>query len=537
MQTGRTLFPLPLLLALFSAAGAAQHGGGESELFQSAAACMACHNHLSTPTGEDISIGFNWRASMMANSARDPYWQAAVRREILDFPESRESIENECSTCHMPMASVEARVRGRPGEVFANLPIGGSENPLAALAAEGVSCTVCHQIKEDNFGESESFTGGFLIDPDPPGEGRRIFGPFDVDTGRTVVMESASGFRPTEATHIQQSEMCATCHTLYTHALGAGDGVRFPEQVPYLEWLASEYRETRSCQSCHMPVVEDSTAITSVLGQPRPGVSRHVFRGGNFFVLRMLNRYRAELGVTALPQELEGAARRTESHLQSSAAVISIERAAVAGGRLEAFVRVENLAGHKLPTAYPSRRAWIELTVRDGAGEPVFRSGGLRADGSIEGNANDRDPVLFEPHYTVIRSPEQVQIYEAILADPDGSVTTGLLTAVGYLKDNRVPPHGFDKGGVHPDVAVHGGAAADEDFRGGSDGILYSVAVPEEAGAYRVEAALWYQPIAYRWAENLRAYDAPETNRFVGYYDAMARSSAIVLARDAATVR
>jgi soluble lytic murein transglycosylase-like protein len=55
-------------------------------LFETADRCMACHNGVSTSTGEDVSIGFDWRASMMANAARDPYWQAAVRRETLDHP-------------------------------------------------------------------------------------------------------------------------------------------------------------------------------------------------------------------------------------------------------------------------------------------------------------------------------------------------------------------------------------------------------------------------------------------------------------------
>ena len=49
--------------------------------FQTSDRCLACHNGLMTPSGEDVSIGFLWRASMMANSSRDPYWQAGVRRE------------------------------------------------------------------------------------------------------------------------------------------------------------------------------------------------------------------------------------------------------------------------------------------------------------------------------------------------------------------------------------------------------------------------------------------------------------------------
>ena len=37
--------------------------------------CVACHNGLVAPDGRDLSIGADWGASMMAHSARDPYWQ------------------------------------------------------------------------------------------------------------------------------------------------------------------------------------------------------------------------------------------------------------------------------------------------------------------------------------------------------------------------------------------------------------------------------------------------------------------------------
>jgi len=48
---------------------------------------------------------------------------------------------------------------------------------------------------------------------------------------------------------------------------------------------------------------------------------------------------------------------------------------------------------------------------------------------------------------------------------------------------------------------------------------------------------LRYQPIAFRWADNLRAYDAPEPRRFVSYYDSMASSSSATLARATASTR
>jgi hypothetical protein len=346
----------------------------------------------------------------------------------------------------------------------------------------------------------------------------------------------ATGFSPTEAPHIQQSEVCATCHTLYTQALGPDGQVigELPEQVPYQEWLHSDFRTTRSCQACHMPQVVQDIPITSVLGAPRANMSRHTFVGGNFFMQRMLNRYRNELGVKALPQELEAAANRTVAFLQSESSRVSIGSIEQQDGRLEFEVAVENLGGHKLPTAYPSRRVWLHVAVRDGAGNLVFESGALDARGFIAGNDNDGDPARYEPHYREIRSGDQVQIYEAIMADPAGNVTTGLLRALRFVKDNRLLPRGFDKTTASEDIAVRGGAREDADFDDAGDLVRYSIAAGDATGPFRIDAELWYQPISYRWAENLRAYDAEEPRRFNRYYDTMAEASGTVLSRASA---
>jgi hypothetical protein len=251
---------------------------------------------------------------------------------------------------------------------------------------------------------------------------------------------------------------------------------------------------------------------------------------------RVFNRHRAELGVEALPEELDAGAARTVEHLASDAARLSVAAAAVRAGRLEAELLVENLGGHKLPTAYPSRRVWIRLAVRDRSGKTVFESGRVDPSGRIAGNDNDADAAAFEPHHREVTSADQVQIYEPIMGDARGVVTTGLLTGVRYLKDNRLLPEGFDKATAPRDVAVHGAALSDADFGAGSDRIRYSVAVPAGQGPFAVDAELWYQPIAFRWARNLGNVDSFETRRFVGYYDAMAAASAVVLARASVTV-
>jgi hypothetical protein len=507
------------------------------ELFVTADRCMACHNFLVTATGQDVSIGVDWRASMMANAARDPYWQAAIRREVLEHPTAQAAIENECSACHMPMPRFQANTAGLKGRVFAHLPVTRQSLPEALLAADGVSCAMCHQIQAEGFGTKESFTAGFTVDTTTAAGQRLAFGPYDVDAGRVTLMQSASLFQPTRAAHIQQSELCATCHTLYTHALSPSGEVvgELPEQVPYLEWRHSSYTKTHSCQSCHMPVVEGEAKISGVMGVPRQEVSRHVFRGGNFFVPRLLNHDRAELGVKALPQELATTAERTARHLEAAAAKLTVGPVEISDRQLRVEVEIDNLAGHKLPSAYPSRRTWVHLTVRDAAGATVFESGRFNPDGSIEGNDNDTDATRYEPHYDLIESSDQVQVYEAIMAGPDGAVTTVLLTAVRYLKDNRLLPVGFDKSTAEEDIAVHGQAAGDHSFSDGGDRLTYAIAVPGD-GPYTVEAELLYQPIGYRWAQNLKQQKAAEIDRFVTAYNRQAGGSAVVLARSKVSV-
>src|SRR4029077_466678 len=196
-----------------------------------------------------------------------------------------------------------------------------------------------------------------------------------------------------------------------------------------------------------------------------------------------------------------------------------ISKVSVTSGKLDADVLVENLTGHKLPTAFPSRRAWLHVVVRDHNGQTVFESGALNPDGSIHGNVNDVDASRFMPHYREISSSDQVEIYEPILKDQDGHVTTGLAAAVGYLKDNRLLPAGFQKQTADEDIAVVGDAADDPNFTGAGDLVRYSVTLGDAQGPFHIDAELWYQPIGFRWAHNLIPYQAAETSRLIGYYE------------------
>ena len=504
-------------------------------LFAHSTDCVACHNQIVTADGTDVSIGTSWRSTMMANAARDPYWLAGVRRETIDHPKHAAAIQEECAACHMPMAERMSEAAGHQIDVFAQLPFSDLNlSDERRLASDGVSCTVCHQIAKDKLGTPESFNGEFVVAGPNAAGVRQVQGPYAIDAGRRRIMQSVTGYEQVEAPHIKQSELCATCHTLITEAFGPDGTVigRLPEQMNYQEWQHSAFNaEKASCQSCHMPRSTGPVRIASVLGDYRDGLSQHAFVGGNAFMLRLFSRYRAELGVEALPSELAATAAATVRQLQQDTATLTVGRPELSGGLLAFDVEVKNLTGHKFPTGYPARRTWLHVAVRDGSGRAVFESGAIGADGAIAGNDSDADATRFEPHYEEISRPDQVQIYEPILGDPAGKPTTGLLTATQYLTDNRLLPRGFDKATAQADIAVHGGARGDADFTGAGDRVRYRVPMAGATGPFTVDVELRYQSIGYRWATNLEKYDAAEPKRFVGYYRANAQSSSELVAR------
>ncbi len=267
----------------------------------------------------------------------------------------------------------------------------------------------------------------------------------------------------------------------------------FPEQAVYTEWensaFADDGAEATSCQACHMARADG----VKVANRPRnlasrDNFARHGFYGGNTLMLDILDSNREALDVG--DGDFAAAIEATRATLQSAADLV-IEEAVIEqpepGKReLVVRVRVQNNSGHKLPTSYPSRRAYLHLTVFDQNGDPVFESGRLSTDetgkptGAIDGV--DADTVAgYEPHYSgEITRPDQVQVYEPIMEDFVGNQTYTLLKAARYTKDNRILPRGF---GDRPtaaiaDVAVVGEAAADPDFVAGSDLVTYRVALP-----------------------------------------------------------
>jgi mono/diheme cytochrome c family protein len=490
------------------------------DFFSASGECGFCHTALKDSSGQDVSIESSWRASIMANSTRDPYYRASVRSEVLDRPDYAEAIQEKCAVCHIGMAHHTALLTEQSAALLPDAGYLNPTHPLYPLAIDGVSCSLCHQIQGDNFGTNDSFSGGYLFEKEPkPGE-RAAFGRFAVDENMAAVMRNASGYQPVQSEHVTQSELCAVCHNLYTPYFtneGKLSTDLFPEQTPQLEWLASEFAKTSSCQTCHMPAAEGEAPIANTGSPKRSPLMQHTFVGGNRYLLELLAANLDALKVSATTEQLEKARLLTLQQLQQNTARLS-GNARQEGDELIVDVTVEVLTGHKFPTSFPSRRAWLHMMVKDANGKLVFVSGGWQPDGLITGNDNDMDEQRYEPHYQIINHPDQVQIYEPIIGDPDGKVTTTLLRAQRYLKDNRLLPRGFDKSRVSGDIGVYGEAVRDADFIGGSDTVQYRIKTAGFTAPFKVEIELLYQSFGYRWAEKFRGQtDNPEGVEFYGY--------------------
>lgn len=226
----------------------------------------------------------------------------------------------------------------------------------------------------------------------------------------------------------------------------------------------------------------------------RDGFAQHTFYGGNTLMLDILGANREALGVG--DGDFAAAVEATRTTLQS-AARLAIEEASVANDTLQLRLRVDNDTGHKLPSGFPSRRAYLHVMVTDKDDRVIFESGALNPDGSIVGVDADTGSG-FEPHHAdvITDGARQVQVYESVMADSNGGLTYTLLRAAGYLKDNRLLPRGFDKEQAPEDIAVVGAAKDDEHFVGGSDTVSYNIALNGEQDL-TIIAELNYQPIAY----------------------------------------
>jgi hypothetical protein len=411
--------------------------------------CSACH------VGHIVD---NFAGSMMANSARDPLFRAALQVANKDAKFGGDT----CIRCHVPNAWLNNRasIAGDPTSTDGRL--------INAEDLQGVACSTCHRLvpptttageAPGDAAERAALTGPFITGSSAyivdRNDVRR--GPFDIAAAPHAVAQSS---------YLQSAELCATCHDIdnplltYDGALNefklndvdtpAGvDDRLFPIERTYSEWQASTFasggvsgldypalkRSTGTqngpitvCQDCHMPMVSSPL----VNGGPQRTVGLHQWAGGSAAwqdgIVKVWENVAADTGFNKTQTTID---KTLGTEMLKRAAQLDI---AVVNGQLE--VKITNNTGHKLPTGYAEgRRMWVEIYQLRGA-TPVFTSGLM---------AGVVGPLIDDPY---------LKKYEIKLGLTDAhaqNIGRPEIAGEGFhfilnnevVVDSRIPPRGF----------------------------------------------------------------------------------------------
>jgi hypothetical protein len=486
--------------------------------FATGGRCGGCHGHdpngisLVTPSGEDVNIMDDWAGTMMANSAKDPLWRAKVSHEILVNPGDQVNIEDKCTTCHAPTGHFEAHFLGQSHYGIASLATDSFGN-------DGVNCSACHAQKDSLMGHNYS---GDLQYAE-----KHEWGP--IQNPVSAVMEFFVGFQIDYSPHVTNSEFCAGCHTLITQTqdlAGNPTGGSYIEQATYLEWKNSVYQNQttgRTCQNCHIPRINDSIKLATDYPwiEARSPFGKHHLVGGNAFMLQLMHDNMSAIGSTCNPSNYDTTIARTKRNLRDSTLFMNVVQTARTVDTAFFDVQLENKTGHKFPSGYPSRIAWVQFVVTDNNGDTIYQSGMMDSNGNLVG----RDPG-FEPHHNVCYTNNDVQIYEMVMGDVANNPTTVLERADTCLKDNRIVPKGFSTSHPSYDSTKIIGTGADPDFNytgptegTGADVVHYHVFLNGYAGTLNITSTVYYSAVPRAWLQEMFALSSTEIDTFKTMYN------------------
>ncbi len=317
-----------------------------------------------------------WQVSAHRYSAMDPAFQAV--QKVMAEQNGPESTRY-CGGCHDPI-SLFSGTKNVFREDLTNLT--GYQ--------EGVSCIVCHAIKETDIKGNANYV---ITQPD-----RYMF---ELDAGKTARFVRDFLIRAYPRHHVEtlqhrmfkSPEFCAACHKQFIDQEVNNVGwVQLQNQ--YDNWRKSRWNhpgdptKTIECRECHMPL-QDSVDPAS--GDPldynrRPDDGKHRshrFLAANQFVPRLLNLPGADEHISLTEKWLQGKIEIPEiAEKWRAGPAVPVELVLpeqVAPGqqvKVQALL-TNNKVGHDFPTGpLDIIQAWVELTVEDQNGNVIYRSGG-----------------------------------------------------------------------------------------------------------------------------------------------------------------
>jgi hypothetical protein len=235
---------------------------------------------------------------------------------------------------------------------------------------------------------------------------------------------------------------------------------------------------------------------------------------------------------TAIASSLDSATQKT-----AEVRIQSFERN---NNRLIADVQVTNLAGHSFPSGVGFRRAFVDFQVLDAKNHVIWESGKTNEDGVIlDGSGDPLETEFFTPTQqrfqkhrwskNPIRRQDQVQIYEELVRNPEGFLTTSFIALDHKVKDDRLQPKGWSSSGPYATetgpvgtcVKRRGEQVCDPTYEDGSGTSVVRYEIPFDrrmARAAYVRATLYYQSIPPYFLRQ-RATDAKgtDTNRLIRF--------------------
>ena len=502
------------------------------EFFLGYKLCGTCHGYDSTHLanidflGNDVNVFDDWRSTMMANAARDPFFHAKVSHEITVNPAHAIELQKRCLDCHAPMGSYTALFHGATSYTLEDMF-------NDTLAMEGVSCMSCHIIGTDGLGSR--FSGDIPYDTT-----KKIYGPFTLPF--VGPMQLYVGMTPTYSPHMSNSGVCSPCHTLQTNSVdtfGNFTGSTFVEQATYHEWLNSSFPSQEIfCQTCHMPQLEEEIIIANqILALTgRSPFNLHQFAGANSFMLNILKDNKTYLGIDVPDSYFDSTILYSNNNLTQNTVLLSLVQDSINLDTAYFKVSLTNKAGHKFPSGYPSRRAVVQFVVIKSNGDTLFRSGIFGSNYEINFSSG-----AFQNHYNVINQQTQTQIYEMVMGDVNNNKTTILERAFTHLKDNRLPPSGFTTTHYTYDtVKIVGGALIDSDFNKtqfgiegtGKDIIHFHVPTNNFDGIVNVYAKVYYQSVPSGFLQEMFSHSTELIDTFKSMYQAADKTPVLCASKE-----
>lgn len=506
---------------------------GPGQYYLTSVSCRGCHGFDTLmlanvdENGMDVNLFDRWESTMMAQSAKDPFWRAKVSHEILVNPAHSNELQNKCTSCHAPMGHYDSFYNG-------NLYYGLSNLANDSLGLDGVSCAGCHTIDSS---AGQTFSGIIPYDTT-----RHIYGPFTNPFAGP--MQLYEGYTPVFSSHMDQSAVCASCHTLIAPTVdtsGNYTGGEFIEQATYHEYLNSSFPSNNvKCQTCHMPQLDDPIVIANgfISLSPRTPFNQHVFAGSNYFMLNLIKNNKISLDIDVDDSHFDSTLAATTVMLREKSVNLNLQFDSLANDTGYFKVRLENKAGHKFPSGYPSRRVVVQFIVTDANNDTVFKSGTFTNQFRVEGETPS-----FEPHHDILNQQNIPQIYEMVMGDVNYQFTSVLERAAYTLKDNRIPPPGFTTtASMYDTVKISNDAIADPDFNKintvegtGIDYVHYHIPLTGISGTIKVMTNIYFQVIPPKWLDEMFTYSSAEIDTFNSMFQ-NADQTPFLVAADSLTI-